>query len=237
MAPVFAAHPDANLALVAGRRKSSPVLVVDIDGPSGVEKARSLGVTSGDDCWVQRTGGGGWHVVYYAENGLDLRRRVKPQGVALDLLVDGYALIPPSITTTPYQWLPGHSPGDIPLADVCDPPSALLDWWREVQETAPVASGPGPVGQGKVWELIKGTIPAGGRNDDLTRIVGWLRLYHPPAVVEALLLVINDARCSPPLDQDEVTAIVRSVCKYPQPGVNGHPRAVVPSFQREASDA
>jgi hypothetical protein len=54
--------------------------------------------------------------------------------------------------------------------------------------------------------------------------------------VEALLLVINDSRCRPPLDPKEVQSIVRSIYKYPQPGVNGHPRAVVPSFVRREAE-
>ena len=43
---VFLAHPDANLGMLCGRAKNSPVLVVDIDGPSGLAKARELGVSS-----------------------------------------------------------------------------------------------------------------------------------------------------------------------------------------------
>lgn len=120
---VVAAHGDANLALVAGRGKGSPVLVVDIDGPSGLDQVRKLGLSSGTDCWAQRTGGGiGWQITYFHEDGLELRRRVKAQGVALDLIVDGYALVPPSLTKGPYRWEPGHSPSDIPLAELASPP-------------------------------------------------------------------------------------------------------------------
>jgi len=58
VAPVFVACPEANLAMLCGRAKESPILVVDIDGKSGLAKAQALGVTSGSDCWVARTGGG-----------------------------------------------------------------------------------------------------------------------------------------------------------------------------------
>lgn len=74
-----AALGDANIALVAGRAKDSPVLVVDMDGPSGMAKARELDVTSGAKCWVQQTGSGGGHfqVVYFHEVGLELHRHVR----------------------------------------------------------------------------------------------------------------------------------------------------------------
>ena len=229
--------PDANLAMLCGRGKGSPVLVVDIDGPSGVDKARALGVNSAADCWVQRTGNGGWHIVFYADPELELHRRIKPQGVALDLVVDGYALVAPSITKGPYCWQSGHSPSDIPLADLASPPAPLLTWWQDLQVNAPALAKDTAEGN-SAYALLGAPIPNGSRNDTLCRIAGWLRLYHPKPVVLALLSCINGSRCCPPLPQQEVEAIARSVGRYSQPGVNGHPRAVVPNFQRaEAPDA
>ena len=238
VAPVFTAHPDANLAMLCGRSKDSPVLVVDIDGPSGMEKARRLGCTSGGDCWIQRTGSGDGHfqIVYYAEHSLELHRRVKPQGFDLDLIVDGYALVPPSVTRNPYQWQPGHGPTEIPLAELAGPPALLIDWWQRNQAGTSATQTSDPK-SGSAFSLLGGPIPQGRRNDALCRVAGWLRLYHPEPVVLALLSCINEARCSPPLPKSEVEDIVKSVFGYAQPGVNGHPRAVVPSFQRGPDDA
>lgn len=136
---VFRDYPDANLALLGGRAKSSSVLVVDTDGPSGMARARELGVTCGADCWVQRTGSGNWQVTYYHESNLQLQRRIKPQGIDLDLIVDGYALVPSSVTTGPYRWLPGHAPTDIPLADLAPPPAQLVEWWQAGQGPKPLS--------------------------------------------------------------------------------------------------
>ena len=233
---VLTAQRDCNLAMVCGRSKGSPVLVIDIDGPSGLAKARELGVTSGGNCWVQRTGGGGWHIVYFADAALELRRHVKPQGVDLDLIVDGYALVEPSVTEKPYRWQQGHGPGDIGLAEVDSPPTALLEWWQEIQGKEPVAAGEVPRAH-SACSWLKNPIPQGSRNDTLTRVAGWLRLYHPEPVVALLLECVNQALCTPnPLPPKELEAIIKSVYKYPQPGVNGHPRAVVPMFVRAPED-
>ena len=103
---VDASHGDANIALLAGRRRRSPVLVLDIDGPSGMARAHELEVTSGSNCWIKRTGGGRnrFQVGYFHETGLELRRHVRAQGAALDLIVDGYALVPPALTKSAYCW-------------------------------------------------------------------------------------------------------------------------------------
>ncbi len=122
----------------------------------------------------------------------------------------------------------GHS-----LAELDPPPDALLQWWKDCiawpPRTASATQPEGPEASGKhaAWHLLSEDIPEGQRNDTLTRIAGWLRPYHPPPVVEALLVAVNDARCKPPLEAKEVQSIVKSVCRYPQTGVNGHPRAVI----------
>jgi len=55
-----------------------------------------------------------------------------------------------------------------------------------------------------------------GRNKTLTRIGGYLHNRLPPDWTSALLHAINDARCEPPLDPEEVEGIIRSMCRYPQ---------------------
>ena len=206
---VFTEHPEANLAMVCGRAKESPVLLVDIDGPSGLAKAQELGVSSSSDCWVQRTGRGGWHIAYYADSELELHRRVKPQGVDLDLVVDGYALVEPSVTTGPYRWEPGHSPTDIPLADLASPPATLVEWWQAVQAATPTTP----------HSESGGAIPSGQRNSRLTSLGGKLRrLGLGQEAIFAALLAENSERSSPPLPEGEVRAIAKSVSRYPDGG-------------------
>jgi len=61
-----------------------------------------------------------------------------------------------------------------------------------------------------------GAIIAGGRNNALTRMAGTMqRKGMAAASIEAALLAENAAKCSPPLTDDEVRTIARSVSRYP----------------------
>lgn len=121
--------------------------------------------------------------------------------------------------------------------DLEPPPDPLVHWWLERwANPSLIRLRPKDIEhpeKAKAWLLLQDTIRQKTRNGTLTRIAGWLRLYHPSAIVEALLLAINDGRCNPPLPGNEVRAIVRSISRYPQTGVNGHPKAVVPTFRRQ----
>ena len=119
-------------------------------------------MNSAADCWGQRTGNGGWHIVFYADSELELHRRIKPQGVALDLVGDGYAVVAPSITKGPYCWQSGHSPSDIPLADLASPPAPLVTWWRDLQLKAP-AQPQSTAEVNSAYTLLGSPIPNGSR--------------------------------------------------------------------------
>lgn len=59
-------------------------------------------------------------------------------------------------------------------------------------------------------------IPEGQRNDYLTRIAGTMRRPGmSQASIEAALLQENATRCEPPLSEDEVRGIARSISGYP----------------------
>jgi putative DNA primase/helicase len=204
---VVAEHGDANLAMVCGREKGSPVLVLDIDGASGLAKLKELNVSSGTACWIQRTGSraGHLHIAYFQEAGLELHRRVKPQGVDLDLIVNGYAVVPSSITKAPYHWHPGHGPSDIPLAELDPPPAALLNWWHSIQATGPAGTIPMP----------DGPIVGSARNATLLSLGGTMRRRGMgQAAIRAALMAENIARCQPPLAEAEVRGIASSVARY-----------------------
>ena len=225
-----------NIGAVLAPKFDSHLIVVDVDSPSAWPQVRELGLSSADPVWISKTGKGGQHIFYYADESPP-PRVIRAGGSAIDLLSDGYVVLPPSNTRLEakgggsYSWVPGHSPGEIPLAVLAPPPYLLLKrWWQCATKPEPHGLWEGE--KPKLLHLLSDTIPEGHRNDALTRVCGWLRLYHPHRFVEALLLAINDARCRPPLDARDVRAIVRSINRYPQPGLNGHPRAVIPSFVR-----
>ncbi len=83
-----------------------------------------------------------------------------------------------------------------------------------------IVDGLGLVESSKVQSLAKppaaGAIVAGGRNNALARMAGTMqRKGMSLAAIEAALMAENSARCSPPLTDDEVRGIARSVSRYP----------------------
>lgn len=107
------------------------VAQVDADSAEAIEKVRGLGVTSKARCWIVRTRRG-WRALYRPPD-----RKIRNQGLgvthglALDLLVNSPAIVPPSVHPTgkPYTWAEGHSPAEIPFADLEQPPVLLVEWW------------------------------------------------------------------------------------------------------------
>lgn len=68
---------------------------------------------------------------------------------------------------------------------------------------------PRPNGDGKA-------IPEGGRNGHLTSLAGSMRRPGmTPEAILAALRVENEAKCSPPLQDEEVVRIAASIAKYP----------------------
>lgn len=214
-------HPGDNLAILLGHQKGSPVLAVGLDGykdSSIIEFAKGLGVTTKANVWAQRTGRGGFTVIYH-DPGLALKRNTLEKGSAIDLLVNGCTLIAPSNTSKepkgggPYTWLPGRSPLDIPLADLAEPPKDLLTWWQslgapklpDVREKPPNKGGP---------DWLTGPIPEGQRNETLTKRAGYYhRMIPNDEVVRNLVHAANRADCQPPLPGPEVAAILDSILK------------------------
>jgi hypothetical protein len=227
-----------NLAVLSGRQKNSPLITLDVDGASGMDQARRLGVSRNDACWIERTGSGNYAAFFHAGDAPDLPRVVKAGGVDLDLITNGYQLVPPSVTKSKYVWLEEHSPSEIPFGDLTDLPDAVIQYWLDLR---PVDKRMAPELYANeysgVLTSIGRTIYEGSRNDNLFRVGCYLQQFLPKEWVQILLHNTNIARCVPPLSLDEVVSIAGSVQRYPQDGINGFPNAVVPSFFRKTADA
>ncbi len=223
--------PLAGVGIVTG--SVSALFVVDVDPRAGGDLTLGEWAEKGwfiPDGPQAKTGGGGCH--FYLALPTGGLPTCPALGQGIDLKAEGsYVVAPPSSHPSGglYQWYPDMGP-DLPLPEA---PAWLL---ALVQQRRGVGASNGTGNGVKAWHLVSGPIPDHTRNITLTRIAGWLRLYHPVPVVEVLLLAINDARCQPPLDADEVRTIAQSVGRYPTPGAPGHPLAVVPSFTREVVD-
>ena len=116
----------------------------------------------------------------------------------MDLLVNGYALIPPS---------PGYSEdADFPLEDAVEIPDALIKLAiarRSKQE----------------GEFSGGNIQEGKRNATLASLAGVMRRQGMSFdEIFAALDQANERRCLPPLSTAEIRQIALSVSRYePQP--------------------
>jgi hypothetical protein len=196
-------------------------VVVDFDGPHADEAWRGTGIVLPETA-KNHTRSGGTHLIYRMPesllgpdrgNGGGPRREVRlakaacdckkdgdPHPCGVDLLVNGYFLVPPS---------PGYREDpDYPFepSGIVTIPQAVLELQLpEAPRTRPAA--PGEV------------IPGGQRNDTLARIAGKMR--HAEMTTDELtaaLQVVNMARCDPPLPEAEVRGIAQSIGRYPPGG-------------------
>ena len=152
------------------------------------------------------TGGGGLHLYFAVDQTIGNRAGLAP---GIDLRGDGgFVVAPPSVHANGrrYAWELGASPADVPLAPA---PEWLLE---RIRDNDRPAGTPRPPDE---WAtLVCGPIPAGARNDSLARLAGYLLRRRPaPRVVLELVRAVNQARCVPPLPDDEIVRTVDSIAR------------------------
>jgi putative DNA primase/helicase len=189
---------------------------LDIDGDAG---ERLLARLAGGDIppALEFTSGNGRRLLYRVPAGVELRPTPKPGGLEVEggelrLLGTGsQTVMPPSRHKTGrvYAWLPGRGPGDVE-------PAPAPGWVIALMRTDGSKRG----GKGRARTLTAGeVIPEKHRNSTLTSFAGTMR--RPGMDYEeilAALLVVNERRCDPPLDEAEVETIAASVCRYAPAG-------------------
>lgn len=196
----WARWPDANIGFPPGR---SGFVVLDVDGPTGETLAQAAGLLAEPTLEVVtgRTDGGRhrWyrHPGGHIPNG-------SPFGAGLDVRGDmGYVLLPPSVHPSGrvYAWRGT-------LGEIGDLPPHLVSKLQGSPDAT--EAGPKP-DQLPAWMIPWMTVGEGGRNNTMTRFVGYcFRHGDDPATVLAKALGVN-SRWSPPLGIDEVEAIVKSI--------------------------
>jgi Bifunctional DNA primase/polymerase, N-terminal/Primase C terminal 1 (PriCT-1) len=162
-----------------------------------------------------RASGVGRHRYFRVPKGTKVKSRDLAEG--LELKADGcYVVAPPSVhpSGARYRWVPGHSeiaplPDDLIEADPMPQPSRRRE--------------------GPTIGLETGPIPEGTRNETLTRIAG--RLHDGTRDAGALasdLMAVNETRCSPPLGENEVVGIAKSIARREpcKPTVEVSPRVL-----------
>lgn len=201
----FARWPDANVGLVTGG--VSGLVVLDVDARhGGAQSIADAEAAHGRlpptvECL---TGGGGRHL-YYAHPGAPVANRVALRP-GIDVRGDGGCVVaPPSLHPSGmrYAWLPGHAPGERPLARLPEQVFARAGLVR------PIGHAPGH------WrQLIREGIDEGQRNNTLASLTGHLlRRGVDLEVALELMLAWNRTHCRPPLHDDEVVQVVHSIAR------------------------
>jgi hypothetical protein len=207
--------PTGNVGIALG--PVSGLVRVDVDGNLGEQRLRE--VSGGDlpPTLEFTSGGGGRGLLYRIPAGVDLRTTPEKLGKKQELRFQAkgaQTVLPPSrhVSGRRYEWKGGHGPDEI------EP--AIAPGWLVRELQAAHASGRKPTGPAeRVAELIS----EGGRNDTLASLAGSMRRRGMSEdAIFAGLQVENDSRCSPPLPEEEVRRIARSVAGYsPGAPVNG----------------
>src|ERR687894_41720 len=193
--------PNANIAVPTGRR--SGVLGLDVDHPAGLA---ALEAEHGrlPETRTHSTGSGGMHYLFEYPGSAEIRNSAGKLAEGLDVRGEGgYIIVPPSRTTRPYKVLDA-----LPLAT---PPA----WLTEILTEPKTATGAGQV-RSITTATSVGTdgrpILEGSRDNTLARIAG--RLHDGTRSLDDLaeeLLKINAQRCEPPLPDQQVLKIARSI--------------------------
>lgn len=221
------ADPTANIGLATGTR--SGVVVVDVDPRNG-----------GDETWAAIEGDHGpqgtlsvvtprrgRHLYYRLPTGAVVRSGANVLGAGVDVRGDGgYVVAPPSRTADGEYFVDGGD--DLETLDR----ARILPWPGFLSVAGPIPAG----GNGMVpWDDGKsparkaaeeGAIPSGLRNDALISLAGTMRERGmAEASILAALRAENETKCNPPLPDEEVARVARSVMRY----APGTPVAVLPT--------
>lgn len=191
--------PEANIGVATG--KNAGFFAIDVDPRGGgTESLASLEAKHGKLPWTRTadTGGGGVHFLFRCPDFL-VKSSTGELGPGLDVKGEGGAIVvTPSLHAggRRYCWRNG--------APIADAPEWFLRLLREAQKPRARES----AGMGDA-------IPEGRRNNTLTSLAGTMRRRGMGSdEIEAALLVTNNKRCDPPLAEDEVRRIAKSVCRY-----------------------
>lgn len=197
--------PDANVAVVTGA--VSGIVVLDVDPRhGGDESLRDLGTLP--DTTAAITGGGGLHLVFaHPRREIPNRAGIWP---GIDLRGDGgYIIAPPSLHESGrrYEWETGYAPWETPPAPL---PQHLLE--RILGASARL--GQPAEAPFDLDAVLQRGVREGERNVMMTRIAGHLfgiAAEPDPLHVLQACLTINRHHFIPPLPEDEVWKVVRSI--------------------------
>jgi len=198
-------YPEANIGVPTGGR--SGVLALDVDPDKGGEESLALLEDLHGTLSLTRThstGSGGTHHLFKYPEGSGIRNSAGKLAEGLDIRGEGgYIIVPPSRTTQPYEVLDA-----LPLA-------APPEWLTEILTEPKRASEAGQARNITTAISVGACGPPilqGSRDNTLARIAG--RLHDGTRSLDDLaaeLLEINAQRCEPPLPDQQVLKVARSI--------------------------
>lgn len=195
----WSVYHDANIGIATG--DVSGIVVVDID-LAGLDTLGNLERIHGDvpETWAAETGSGGMHL-YYRMPRLDVRNSAGAVGPGIDIRGNGgYVIAPPSLHLSGrrYRWQDAWHPRKVQMAEA-------PDWLLKKMVPSGTKEAP-PLPQ---------VLKEGTRNSWLASGAGTMRRRgFSEGAILAALKAENGARCKPPLEDDEVSKIARSIHRY-----------------------
>jgi hypothetical protein len=189
--------PDANIGIVTG--KESGLVVMDIDPRNGGDVTFSnLCLAHGaPDTLSVKTGGDGTHLVFQYPDGVEwVKGQANALGDGVDIKADGgYIVAAPSLHASGqrYQW--------------AEPQAAIapLPDWLLASLVLPETK----------KEARHGAIVEGGRNNYMASVAGRLKQEGKAnGELFRLLQEENHLSCTPPLSDDEIEQVARSIARY-----------------------
>ena len=211
---------DANIGFECSERAG--VFAHDFDGEAGIalfEKMRATGDIPGDAV-IQRTGGGGYHVLSRWEAIEGLSNWVKPKGAPFDVRGAKKAaqvIVSPSrhVSGGAYEWLTEYEslppmPAGLRtlLVESCEQ--------MRVSRSAAVGAGASSRRSSLTTGDVVRVYNEGARNDELFRYGAWWRgvMGADELTILEKVRVRNQESCIPPLPDDEVRKIAASCARY-----------------------
>ena len=183
----WAKWPDANIGMTL-----TGLVVIDIDPRNG-GALHSLPHVLPDTCFAY-TGGGGSHFLFRAADHVRYEAHPAP-GIDVKTGPGAYIVVEPSVHESgqKYCWIDETEPWSLT-------PSEAPKWLEK--KGVSIAVQPGAM------------IAVGSRNDTLTSMAGAMRRRGMSVDSIVSALQVENARCSPGLDDDEVVRIAQSVGRY-----------------------
>jgi hypothetical protein len=201
----YARWPDANVGIVTG--EVSGLVVVDVDTRhGGPESVAALEALHGPlPATVEAATGGGGRHLYFEHPGSPVANRVALRP-GIDVRGDGGCVVaPPSVHPNGrrYEWIAHRGPREGVLAPV------PVHFFGHAAALRPAGHSPGH------WRrLIREGIVEGQRNNTIASLCGHLMWRGVDVdVVLELLQAWNRTHCRPPLPDEEVARVVRSIAR------------------------